>query len=286
MPVETKSTTEAIRQGDPDTMADPEVHEIFAVRYAHIAERFRHQNFIMTDAHDTAMPIDFFVWIIRNENRTLVVDTRFDYQEGERRGRVITRLPREGLAMMDLDSAQVADVIISDLHFDHAGTIEHFPAANFHIQDLEVRYATSRHMCEAPLRYPYSPGHVKSLIDCLFEGRVAFHDGDEEIAPGISLHLIGGHTMGIQCVRVMTKRGWVVLAVDAAHFYENMETPSPFPVVYSVADMLAGYHKLRRLAETDKHIIPGHDPLILTRYPAVSPELEGIVHRLDVAPGE
>ena len=267
-------------------MADPEVHEILIVRYAHIGERFRHQNFIMTDAHDTRMPIDFFVWIIRNENRTLVVDTGFDHEEGARRGRALTRLPREGLEMGGVDAARVENVIISHLHFDHAGTLEHFPKANFHLQDLELRYAASRHMCEAPLRYPYSPGHVKSMIDALFAGRVAFHDGDEEIAPGISLHLIGGHTMGIQCVRVFTKRGWVVLAVDAAHFYENMEAPSPFPVVYNVADMLAGYHKLRRLADSPKHIVPGHDPLILSRYPPLSPELEGIIHRLDVEPGE
>ncbi len=265
-------------------MADPEAYEILIVRYAHIGERFRHQNFIMTDAHDTKMPIDFFVWIIRNENRTLVVDTGFDHAEGEKRGRTITRLPREGLAMANVDAAKVEDVIISHLHFDHAGTIDHFPEARFHLQDLEMRYSVSPHMCESVLRHPYSADHVKSMIDALFEGRVAFREGDEEIAPGISVHLIGGHTMGIQCVRVFTKRGWVVLAVDSAHFYENMESPSPFPIVYSVADMLAGYHKLKRLAQSPQHIIPGHDPLILQRYPAVSPELEGIIHRLDVEP--
>ena len=88
-------------------MADPEAYEILIVRYAHIGERFRHQNFIMTDAHETRMPIDFFVWIIRNENRTLVVDTGFDHEEGAKRGRVITRLPREGLAMANVDAANL-----------------------------------------------------------------------------------------------------------------------------------------------------------------------------------
>ncbi|MEE1554910.1 MAG: N-acyl homoserine lactonase family protein, partial [Alphaproteobacteria bacterium] len=32
------------------------------------------------------------------------------------------------------------------------------------------------------------------------------------------------------------------------------------------------------------HIVPGHDPDVLQRYPAPRPELEGIVARLDVAP--
>jgi hypothetical protein len=90
--------------------------------------------------------------------------------------------------------------------------------------------------------------------------------------------------MGIQCVRVKTTRGMVVLAADAAHFYENMEAPSPFPIVHSVADMVDGFGKLRDLAETNQHIIPGHDPLVLARYPAPSAEFEGVVARLDVAP--
>ena len=49
--------------------------------------------------------------------------------------------------------------------------------------------------------------------------------------PGVSVHLIGGHTMGLQVVRVDTRRGWVVLASDASHFYANMEQIRPFPIV-------------------------------------------------------
>jgi glyoxylase-like metal-dependent hydrolase (beta-lactamase superfamily II) len=110
---------------------------------------------------------------------------------------------------------------------------------------------------------------------------VRFHDGDVELFPGISLHLIGGHTMGLQVVRVATRRGWVVLASDASHFYANMEQIRPFPIVWSVADMVDGYAKLRSLADSPAHIIPGHDPLVMQRYPAPSKALEGIAVRLD-----
>jgi glyoxylase-like metal-dependent hydrolase (beta-lactamase superfamily II) len=110
---------------------------------------------------------------------------------------------------------------------------------------------------------------------------VRFHDGDAEIAPGISVHLIGGHTMGMQAVRVKTRRGWLVLASDASHFYANMEEVRPFPIVWSVADMVEGYRKLRSLAESAAHIIPGHDPLVMQRHPAASKALEGIAVRLD-----
>ena len=122
------------------------------------------------------------------------------------------------------------------------------------------------------------------MIRRLFAGRVVFHNGDDEIAAGLSVHHVGGHTMGMQIVRVNTRRGVVVLASDASHLYANMEQGRPFPIVYNVAGMLEGHATLRRLASSPQHIIPGHDPLVMARYPAARPGLEGVAVRLDVEP--
>ncbi len=78
-----------------------------------------------------------------------------------------------------------------------------------------------------------------------------------------------------------TRRGWVVLASDASHFYANMEKTRPFPIVFDVADMVEGYARMRALADSPAHIIPGHDPQVMQRYPAPSQALEGIAVRLD-----
>ena len=48
-----------------------------------------------------------------------------------------------------------------------------------------------------------------------------------------------------QIVRVHTKRGWVVLASDASHYYENMETNRPFPTVFHLGDNIDGFRKVR-----------------------------------------
>jgi hypothetical protein len=136
-------------------------------------------------------------------------------------------------------------------------------------------------MGEAVFRGAYEVEDVVGMVRSVYGGRVRFHDGDAEIAPGVSLHLIGGHTMGLQAVRVATRRGYVVLASDASHFYANMEQARPFPIVYSVGDMVQGYRRLLALADSPGHIIPGHDPLVLERYPAPDAPLEGIVARLD-----
>jgi glyoxylase-like metal-dependent hydrolase (beta-lactamase superfamily II) len=126
--------------------------------------------------------------------------------------------------------------------------------------------------------------HVTGMVRLLYEGRLRFHDGDDEIYPGISVHHIGGHTPGMQAVRVHTRRGWVVLASDASHYYEHFEHDLCFPVVYHLGDLLAGYSKLRQLADSPRHIVPGHDPLVMQRYPAASPATHSIAVRLDVEP--
>jgi glyoxylase-like metal-dependent hydrolase (beta-lactamase superfamily II) len=255
-------------------------YEVYALKYAHHARRAS-ENFIGGDPHDGPMPLDYFVWLIRGEGREILVDTGFSAAMAAKRGRDHLRCPTEGLRLLGTDSKTIKDVVITHLHYDHVGNFDLFPAATLHLQDLEMNYATGRHMGEERQRYAYEVEEVVGMVRRTYEGRVRFHNGDGELAPGVSVHLIGGHTMGLQVVRVATRRGWVVLASDASHFYANMEETRPFPIVYSVADMVQGYRKLTSLAESPAHIVPGHDPLVLERYPAPSNELKGIAVRLD-----
>jgi glyoxylase-like metal-dependent hydrolase (beta-lactamase superfamily II) len=258
------------------------LYEIYAIKYAHHSRRVV-ENFLdgKGDPHDGAMPLDYFVWLIRGQGRELVVDSGFSAAMAAKRGREHIRCPTEALRTLGCESSTVKDVVITHLHYDHVGNFELFPAATFHLQDLEMRYATGRHMSEAKHGGAYEVEDVVGMVRRAYAGRVRFHEGDEELYPGVSLHLIGGHTMGLQVVRVSTRRGAVVIASDASHFYANMEQQRPFPIVWSVPDMVQGYRRLRELADSPSHIIPGHDPLVLERYPWPSAELEGIAARLD-----
>jgi glyoxylase-like metal-dependent hydrolase (beta-lactamase superfamily II) len=254
--------------------------EVYAVKYAHHARRAA-ENFIGGDPHDGPMPLDYFVWLIRGEGREIVVDTGFSAAMARKRGRDHIRCPTEGLRTLGCDPSTVKDVVITHLHYDHVGNFDLFPAATLHLQELEMRYATGPYMRHACFRGAFEVEDVVGMVRRVYEERVRFHSGDAELCPGVSLHLIGGHTMGMQAVRVATRRGWVVLASDASHFYANMEETRPFPIVWSVADMVEGYGKLRALAQSPEHVIPGHDPLVMQRYPAPAKNLEGIIVRLD-----
>ena len=78
--------------------------------------------------------------------------------------------------------------------------------------------------------------------------------------------------------------GHLSFSDGVTHYYENMEAGRPFTAAFNIGDMLDAYDALRVQAPSPQHIVPGHDPLVMRRYPPPKPELEGLVVRLDVMP--
>ena len=266
-----------------DSAAGLPAYEVLAIKYATRAAR-RADLFIGGDPHDADTAMDYYLWVVRNQDSVFVVDTGFNEDMAVKRGRTLLRRPADALKLVGVDPESVGQVIVTHLHNDHVGAFDSFPNAVFHLQDDEMDFATGRYMCHERLRKPYEPDHVVGLVRLVFRNQVVFHDGDEELAAGLSVHRIGGHSKGLQAVRVHTRRGWVVLASDASHYYEHFEQGRAFPVVFHVGDLLQGYRRLAMLADSPRHIVPGHDPLVMDRYPAASEALRGVAVRLDAEP--
>ncbi len=247
--------------------ANAPLYEILALRYAHSADRTQASNLIFPDDHAAPMPLDYFIWLIRGEGRTIVLDTGFDQETATRRNRKLLRSPLDALRAVGVDPAKVDDVVLSHMHFDHAGNLGGFPNARFHLQDAEMQYCTGRCMCHEPLRRPFDVEHVMQAVQHVYTERMTFHSGTSELAPGITLHLVGGHSGGLQVMRVPTARGWVVLASDAAHFWYNIRRRSPFVLLHNLEKMLEGWVLCEKLADGPDHIIPGHDPEVTRRFP-------------------
>ncbi|WP_343654328.1 N-acyl homoserine lactonase family protein [Paraburkholderia caribensis] len=260
-----------------------ENYKIFAIKYAH-HDRPARDNFLGGDSHDVNMPLDYFVWAVVGQSRTFLVDTGFDANVANQRGRTITHAVETGLNAVGIEPRTVEDVIVTHMHYDHAGNSDLFPKARYHVQDREMEFCTGRCMCHGVLNHAFNVEDVKSMVGRVFADRVTFHDGESLLTSGLSLHLVGGHTSGLQVVRAHTARGWVVLASDAAHLYANIEQERPFPGIYNLGDMLDGYRTTYRLADSPAHVIPGHDPAVLARYPAASSETHDWIARVDVDP--
>jgi len=259
-------------------------HEIYAIRYARHDGRTAAHNYIGGDPHEASQSLDFYVWAIKGQQGTILIDTGFDDAMAVRRKRTVLKPVADGLKAIGVQPDDITDVIITHLHYDHAGNYDLFPRARYHLQECEMHFATGRCMCDAAMRVAFEADDVAAMVHKVFADRVTFHDGDGAIAPGITVHHIGGHSKGLQSVRVETERGPVVVASDASHLYSHLGQRRVFPIAYDPEAVLAGYDKLKTLAASEQHIVPGHDPDVLKRYPAPRPDLEGWVARLDVAP--
>ncbi|HSN13358.1 MAG TPA: N-acyl homoserine lactonase family protein [Anaeromyxobacteraceae bacterium] len=240
-------------------------HEVYAIRYA-VHERRAGENFHLRVV-DRPMPMDYFVWLVRGGGRTLVVDTGFGEEAADRRQRRLLRSPVEGLRALGVEAATVEDVVLTHLHYDHAGNLGAFEKARFHLQAAEMTYASGPAMAHAPLGGAFDAEDVAAMVRRVFAGRVRFHDGDTALFPGVTLHRIGGHTRGLQAVSVTTARGLVVLASDASHYWANLTERNPFPIFVDLEAMMTGWDRLRALAPSLDHLVPGHDPAVLARFP-------------------
>jgi glyoxylase-like metal-dependent hydrolase (beta-lactamase superfamily II) len=197
-------------------------YELFAIRYAERDAR-RSDHFIGGDPHDGVMPMDYFVWAAIGAERSFVIDTGFTAEVAAARGRRHLRCPAEALGLVGLDRNTVADVILTHMHYDHVGTSTASRRRSFTCRKLSC---TTRPAAICATR-SFEVEDVVGIVRLNFARRVRLYNGPVELTPGISLHPVGGHTPGMQFVRVHTGRGWVVLASDVTHYYENMGGDRP-----------------------------------------------------------
>jgi glyoxylase-like metal-dependent hydrolase (beta-lactamase superfamily II) len=256
--------------------------QVYCVKYAERNTRTRADSFIMDSAPNAAHDMDYFVWVLDNGQRKIVVDTGYDASEAAHRDRPILRDPAKAIEVVGVDAETVDTVIITHLHYDHAGGLDRYPNATFHLQAAEMAYATGPCMCHDALQMPFSANHVCDMVRHVYSGRVVFHDGAGQVAPGVRVHCVGGHSRGLQVVDVDTQSGPLCLASDASHFYENFIERKPFPIVVDLEPMLQGYDTIQKLAGTRDRVIPGHDPLVTKMVPRL--DTTEFAWRLDKGP--
>jgi len=108
---------------------------------------------------------------------------------------------------------------------------------------------------------PQSKSMTGALVRNLYAGRVK--STTRSASRRVTVHLVGGHTGRLADGAVQTARGAVVLASDAVHYWMNLADRNPFrpPTSWTRRSV----RKVEDMVEDRDHIIPGHDPLVLSR---------------------
>jgi len=256
------------------------VHEIYAVKFAQNDTSKRGDFFMGPDAepHEEPMQLDYFVWAIRSPGQDVVLDTGFTSSVNEHRGRTYLEEPSQALRRLGVAPTEVEHVILSHLHYDHAGGVDHFPAATIHLQADELAFWTGPYARRAEFLRTIEVEDIVRIVRLNLTGRLDLAQGSRQIVDGVWVHHYPGHTPGSQFVTVRTARGVVVLAADTSHFYENVEQDKPFGVHTDVVGLYRTFDAMRELA-TSGLVVAGHDPLLFERFPSVD-GLEGRALRI------
>jgi glyoxylase-like metal-dependent hydrolase (beta-lactamase superfamily II) len=158
------------------------------------------------------------------------------------------------------------------MHWDHADGLDLFPKAHIWIQRDEYTYYTGEARHHPRTHGGIDPDDVEALVKANIAGTISFVEADDQqILPGIRCYIGGKHTRQSQFVTVRAKDGTVVLASDNVYLYENLDKHVPIAATLDSKSNLATQDRMRTLASRPEFIIPGHDPAIFSRFPAVAP---------------
>ena len=222
-------------------------------------------------------PTAYYVWLAVSDTHVVLVDAGI----GPSRAASVAGLqyvgsPVELLARAGVAPEQIGWSVLTHLHYDHTGAVAELPSATYVVQQAEWDYWTGTWAGRITReRWLVSADDLAHLDAAAAHGRLRLVSGDADLLPGLSVHLVGGHTAGMQVVRLRTAAGHLVLASDASHFYENLAADRPAPILHCMTGVYGAFDRIATLADGADLIVPGHDPAVLERHPPVSGRLSG-----------
>lgn len=224
--------------------------------------------------------LPFFYNLIQGNNVNILYDIGYrDRSTDEQKdwstifGGVNIEKPEEVLEKVHLKPEDIDIVILSHLHFDHAGNIDKFPNAHFYIQKEELEGWVSSFNLPKQIRdwvwLATDITHINELLQVAAENRLTLIEDEEyEVVKGIKTHTAKGHTFGTQALTVNTKEGKYALAQDVVYVYENATHYKPLGLGLDNLAQLESIHKLNELVNGDMtKLIPGHDIAVFEMFP-------------------
>lgn len=210
--------------------------------------------------------------LIINEHRKILVDTgmgkKWEQKYIEIYGIDHSRYTLESsLAKIGLKVDDITDVIITHLHFDHAGgatmlendgTIRPtFKNATYYVQKRNIELAMNPNEKD---RASYLPENFIPLIEF---NQIEIVDGEFEIFEGIEIIVSDGHTFGQQLVKVSDGKTTLLYCGDLIPTSSHI--PIPYVMAYDLQPLVTMEEKkklLKKAVDENWILFFEHDPYV------------------------
>jgi glyoxylase-like metal-dependent hydrolase (beta-lactamase superfamily II) len=219
------------------------------------------------------MDIAMMIWVLKGvDGRIAIVDSGFH------RDRYFTQFtvrdyvkPSEAIAPLGIKPEDVTDLLLSHMHWDHAGGIDLFPKARVWVQKEEYDYYTGEAWQSARTHGGIDADDVQEIVRRNTDGKVSFVRGDDDTSlSGITFGVGGKHTFASQFVVVSTRPHAIVIASDNMYLYENLDAHAPIAQTLDAGSNLRTQDRMKSLASEPRLLVPGHDPAVFARFPRIS----------------
>lgn len=249
-----------------------DIYQVYALNYTGNAYSAANNWAVGANENDS-IQICAMVWLLKGENgKNILVDAGYIDTSKNDNNEYIR--PDLLLKTINLDPADITDVILTHPDNDHIGGINLFPESKVWMQEDDFNYFVGKYWQESDSSKRFNKNDVRNLIEINLQGRLKLIKGDNiEIFPGIRVYTGSKHTFENQYLLVNSnsKDNKILIASDAIWVYYNLDNLVSIP--WAVLDQAAYVETMKRMKTlvTDPNlIIPGHDAAVFTRFPLIT----------------
>lgn len=260
--------------------AQSNTYDIYALKFGERKNYVQMKNEAVGDTSGDSTKVFFMYWVLKGNDKTILVDAGFTADAGIDTNAITFTQPDKLLASIDVKPEDVTDIVITHPHWDHIGGIDLYPKAMVWMQEEDYNdFVTKKKNPEA---HGFNRRDIQKVLDRKAKGRITLLKGkpDEDILPGITVFTGSKHTAGSQFMMANNGKQLVIIASDNCKYYRNITRMLPSP---ATSDQKAYIRNLKLMkgylsGNTDL-IIPGHDPLVFTKFKTVAKDVVEILKK-------